>query len=184
MVITDVKLISKKGGLSDYLESLKGLKVGVITVSDRAYEGIYEDRSGEEAIKLIEELGGQVVYYKIVPDDENELIKAIGEAEELADVIITTGGTGISPRDITISALKKIAEKEIKGFGEAMRIFGVRYTPKALLSNCSGFVLNNGKIVIALPGSPLAVRDYIHLLGGLIKHALDMAKGKGHENNN
>ena len=63
-------------------------------------------------------------------------------------------------------------------------IFGVRYTPKALLSNCSGFVLNNGKIVIALPGSPLAVRDYIHLLGGLIKHALDMAKGKGHENNN
>ena len=120
----------------------------------------------------------------IVPDDENELIKAIGEAEELADVIITTGGTGISPRDITTSALKKIAEKEIKGFGEAMRIFGVRYTPKALLSNCSGFVLNNGKIVIALPGSPLAVRDYIHLLGGLIKHALDMAKGKGHENNN
>ncbi len=94
--------------------------------------------------------------------------------------MVTTGGTGLSPRDITPEAVEKLAVKEIKGFGEAMRIFGSQYTPKALVSRASAYVLPEGAIVLVLPGSRGAVSDYMNLLGGLLRHALDMAKGKGH----
>ena len=153
----------------------------VITVSDRASKGVYEDKSGKLLMEKLKELQSEVVFYKVVPDEEKEIQRAIEEAlKEGAEIVITTGGTGLSPRDITPEAVEKLAVKEIKGFGEAMRVFGSQYTPKALVSRASAYVLPEGAIVLVLPGSRGAVNDYMNLLGGLLKHALDMAKGKGH----
>jgi cyclic pyranopterin phosphate synthase len=181
MIIEEIKLLSKKGGKSDYGETLEGIKVAVITVSDRASKGVYEDKSGKLAIEKLKELKGDVVYYKVVPDEKEEIQKAVREAlNEGAQVVVTSGGTGLGPRDITPEAVSELAVKEIKGFGEAMRIFGSQFTPKALVSRATAYVLPDGKIALVLPGSRGAVNDYLTLLGNLIKHALDMAKGKGH----
>jgi cyclic pyranopterin phosphate synthase len=181
MVIEEIKLLSKKGGKSQHFEDLTGIKTAVVTVSDRASKGIYEDKSGKLAQEILNKLGSEVVFYKVVPDEAEEIIKAVKEAiEKGADVVVTSGGTGLGPRDITPEAVSQLAVKEIKGFGEAMRIFGSRYTPKALVSRASAYVLPEGKIVLVLPGSKGAVKDYLTLLGGLIKHALKMAKGEGH----
>jgi len=181
MVIEEIKLLSKRGGKSQHFEDLKGVKTAVITVSDRASKGVYEDNSGKLLMEKLKELQSEVVFYKVVPDEEREIQEAIKEAlKEGAEIVITTGGTGLSPRDITPEAVEKLAVKEIKGFGEAMRVFGSQYTPKALVSRASAYVLPEGAIVLVLPGSKGAVNDYMNLLGGLLKHALDMAKGKGH----
>jgi len=181
MVIEEIKLLSKKGGKSQHFEDLKGIKSAVITVSDRASAGVYEDRSGPLALEKLKQLSSKVVLYKVVPDEEGEIIKAIEEAiSKGAQIIVTSGGTGLGPRDITPETVSKLAVKEIKGFGEAMRIFGSQYTPKALVSRAGAYVLPEGVVVLVLPGSKGAVNDYMELLGGLLKHALDMAKGKGH----
>ncbi len=181
MVIEEIKLLKKRGGKSDHFEDLKGIKVAVITVSDRASAGVYEDKSGKLAIEKLKELGGDVVFYKVVPDEEREITEAIkGALKEGAEIVITSGGTGLSLRDITPEAVSKLAVKEIKGFGEAMRVLGSWFTPKALVSRASAYVLPEGRIVLVLPGSKGAVNDYLNMLGGLLKHALDMAKGKGH----
>ncbi len=181
MVIEGIRLISKSGGKSQHFERLEGVKTAVVTISDRASRGEYEDRSGKLAVEMLKELGSEVVFYSVVPDEEEEIKKAVEEAlQRGADVVITSGGTGLGPRDITPEVLQKMALKEIKGFGEAMRVWGSRFTPKALVSRASAYVLPGGKIVLALPGSKGAVKDYLEMLGGLIKHALDMARGKGH----
>jgi len=181
MVIEEIKLLSKSGGKSQHFEDLKGIKTAVVTVSDRASKGVYEDKSGKLLMEKLKELQSEVVFYKVVPDEEREIQEAIKEAlKEGAEIVITTGGTGLSPRDITPEAVEKLAVKEIKGFGEAMRVFGSQYTPKALVSRASAYVLPEGAIVLVLPGSRGAVNDYMNLLGGLLRHALDMAKGKGH----
>jgi molybdenum cofactor biosynthesis protein MoaC len=181
MVIEEIKLLDKKGGKSQHFEDLQGIKAAVITVSDRASKGVYEDKSGPLAKELLEKQGATVVYYNVVADEKDQIQEEIKKAlKEGADIVITTGGTGLSPRDITPEAVDEMAVKEIKGFGEAIRIFGTRYTPKALVSRGGGYVLPNSKIVLVLPGSKGAVRDYLQMLGGLLKHALKMAKGEGH----
>ncbi len=181
MVIEGIRLLKKSGGKSQHFERLDGIKVAVVTVSDRASRGEYEDKSGKLAVEMLQNLGGELVLYKVVPDEAEEIERAIKEAVERgAEVVVTSGGTGLSPRDITPETVEKMAVKEIKGFGEAMRVWGSRFTPKALVSRASAYVLEGGKVVLVLPGSKDAVRDYLELLGGLIKHALDMAKGKGH----
>jgi len=181
MVIEEIKLLSKKGGKSQHFETLEGIKTAVITVSDRASKGIYEDKSGKLAVEKLKELNAEVVYYTVVPDEEKAIEKAIKEAiAKGAEIIVTSGGTGLSPRDITPEVVSKMAFKEIKGFGEAMRVLGSRFTPKALVSRATAYILPNQKVVLVLPGSKGAVNDYLTLLGGLLKHALDMAKGKGH----
>ena len=181
MEIKGIKLLKKSGGKSQHFERLDGVKVAVITVSDRASRGEYEDKSGKLAVEMLKDLGGEVVYYTIVPDEEEEIRRAVEEATQRgAEVVVTSGGTGLSPRDITPEVIQKMALKEIKGFGEAMRVWGSRFTPKALVSRATAFVLPEGRIVLVLPGSRGAVSDYLQMLGGLVKHALDMAKGKGH----
>ncbi|NPB05511.1 MAG: bifunctional molybdenum cofactor biosynthesis protein MoaC/MoaB [Aquificae bacterium] len=181
MVIEEVKLVKKRGGKSDHFSRLDGVKAAVITVSDRASRGEYEDRSGPLAVRKLEELGAEVVFYEVVPDEPEAIKEAVRRAVRSgAKVVVTTGGTGLSPRDRTPEAVAELAAKEVKGFGEAMRIFGSRFTPRALLSRASAFVLPEESLVLVLPGSRGAVEDYLNLLGGLLKHALDMAEGKGH----
>ncbi|WP_457640803.1 bifunctional molybdenum cofactor biosynthesis protein MoaC/MoaB [Persephonella sp.] len=179
MVIGDIKLVEKRGGKSDYEEDLSGLKCAVITLSDTCAKGEAEDRSGKIAIDIIEkEFDGEVVHYKILPDDKDMIIEELKNLTDKVDIIFTTGGTGFSKRDVTPEATKEVIRKEMIGFSEAMRIVGIRFTPKSLLSRGICGILGDATLVINLPGSTGGVKDNIRLVAPLLKHAIRMAKGE------
>ncbi len=181
MEIGEVKVVSKSGGKSDWAESLKGLKAAVITVSDSCARGEKEDKSGKLAEELLKQFEAEVVSYTVVPDEKEEIKKAIlDSASKGANVIVTTGGTGFSTRDVTPEATEELLDKEMIGFSEAMHILGVRFTPKALMSRAKAGFLNSDTVVINLPGSSKAVEQNLKMFLPLIKHALKMAKGGGH----
>lgn len=179
MVISDIKLISKTGGKSDYEEDLSGLSCAVITLSDSCYRGEAEDRSGKTAIDIIEkEFGGRVVDYTVLPDDYNMLVERLKGLIDKVDIVFTTGGTGFSKRDVTPEATKAVIEKEMVGFAEAMRIVGIRFTPKSLLSRGVCGIAGDHTLIINLPGSTGGVRDNLRMVAPLLKHAIRMAKGE------
>jgi len=181
MVIEGVKVISKSGGKSDWAEDLKGLKAAVITVSDSAFKGKRKDESGEVACKILEEFGAEVIGKEIVPDEVNEIKRAIKEFQEKgANIIITSGGTGFSSRDVTPEATKELINKEMIGFEEAMRVLGVKFTPKALMSRGKAGFITPNCMVINLPGSKKGVEENLRTLAPLLKHAFKMAQGGGH----
>ena len=179
MKISDIRLVEKRGGKSDYEEDLSGLKCAVITLSDTCYQGKAEDKSGKVAIDIIEnEFGGQVVYYKVLPDEKDMIVEEFLSLKDKVDIIFTTGGTGFSKRDITPEATKEVIKKEMIGFGEAMRIVGIRFTPKSLLSRATAGIIGESTLIINLPGSTGGVRDNLRMLAPLLKHAIRMARGE------
>ncbi len=181
MEIGKIRVVSKSGGKSDWAEDLKGLKAAVITVSDSCAKGEKEDKSGKLAKELLEDFGAEVISYTVIPDEKEEIKKAIiDSASKGANVIVTTGGTGFSTRDVTPEATEELLDKEMVGFSEAMHILGVRFTPKALMSRAKAGFLNPDTIIINLPGSLRAVEQNLKMFLPLIKHALKMAKGGGH----
>ncbi len=179
MVISDIKLISKKGGKSDYEEDLSGLNCAVITLSDSCYKKETEDKSGKIAIQIIEkEFNGKVVHYEILPDDKDIIVNKLKDLVDKVDIIFTTGGTGFSKRDNTPEATKEVIEKQMIGFEEAMRIVGIRFTPKSLLSRAVCGIAGDHTVIINLPGSTGGVRDNLRMVAPLLKHAIRMAKGE------
>lgn len=181
MVIEDVRLVEKSGGKSDWAEDLKGVKAAVITVSDSASRGERVDRSGREAKEILERFGAEVIGYAVVPDEKERIKEAIRKFQEAgANLIVTSGGTGFSARDVTPEATEELIEKEMVGFSEAMHILGIRNTPKAIMSRAKAGVLSENCIVINLPGSTKGVRENLNMFAPLLKHALRMARGEGH----
>ncbi|RMD45477.1 MAG: bifunctional molybdenum cofactor biosynthesis protein MoaC/MoaB [Aquificota bacterium] len=179
MVIGDIKLVSKRGGKSDYAEDLSGLQCAVITLSDTCARGEAEDRSGKTAINIIEdEFGGSVVHYEILPDEKQLLAEKLKELEGKVNVIFTTGGTGFSERDTTPEATREVIRTEMIGFSEAMRIVGIKFTPKSLLSRGVCGIIGKDTLIINLPGSTGGVKDNIRMIAPLIKHAIRMARGE------
>ena len=157
------------------------MKIGRITISDRASAGIYEDRSGPEIENALREFLGSVATFEsaMVPD-EIDLISAALEkfADELkCDLIVTTGGTGISTRDVTPEATRKVLEKELPGFGEIMRVQSFVKVKTAILSRALAGV--RGKTLIAnLPGKPSAVRECLKILAPAIREGLAHLRGE------
>lgn len=156
------------------------MKVAVITVSDRASRGEYEDLSGPaiEAI-LKEHCRGRVdIERSIVPDEAAPLTAAL-EAHSGADVILTTGGTGLGPRDITPEVCRLWCEKEAAGVAEAVRAHSLTETPMAMLSR--GYAGLKGRtLLINLPGSVKAVTSCTEFLLPVLEHAVKMMRGEGH----
>lgn len=154
------------------------IKVAVITVSDKGARGERKDEAGpliEEILK--ERLGAQVVFRKVVPDEVELIKESLFEACGLgADLVLTTGGTGVSPRDVTPEATKEVIERELPGFSEAMRMEGFKKTPHAIISRaiCG---LRGGSLIINLPGSPRAVKENLEVILPAIPHALEKLKG-------
>lgn len=159
------------------------INFGVITVSDRIYEGKAEDVSGKGiVIQLIKNLNGKTVFYTVVPNRRLAIEKAIEEAiSRNADVIFLIGGTGFSPRDISTNIVNEISEKHIPGFGELFRYLTfVKEGTKAWLSRATAGIYK-GKLIFAIPGSPSAVKLALkEIILPEIHHAIKMIKGISH----
>ncbi len=156
------------------------MKIGIITVSDSCSEGKREDKSGPLIRQMVENLG-EVVKHEIIPDEKASIGQAIKESVDQlkADLVFTTGGTGLSSRDVTPEATGEVIEKEIPGFGEFMRQKSFEITPMAMLSRAIAGTRGES-IIINLPGSPRAVKECLAIILPIALHGLDMIKGKGH----
>lgn len=156
------------------------LKFVVGTLSDRASQGVYEDHSGQIIRDYMVSAKAQEVFYSVIPDEESALRDLVVKAtEKKADVLLLTGGTGLSDRDITPEVLKSMAAKELVGFGELQRQHGSKYTKAAWLSRASAFVVAK-TFVILFPGNPKAVAQGLECLGELIPHAVRMIHNESH----
>jgi molybdopterin adenylyltransferase len=158
------------------------MQVAILTASDKGARGEREDKSAAVIRELIAAAGGQVVAYDVVPD-ERELLaaKMVGYADQLqVDLVLTTGGTGLSPRDVTPEATRDVIEREIPGIAEAMRWAGLKKTPHAMLSRA--IAGSRGKtLIINLPGSPRAARENLAVLLPALTHGLETLQGRGGE---
>jgi molybdenum cofactor synthesis domain-containing protein len=155
------------------------MKVAVITISDRASRGEYADLSGPEIEKaVLSQYAAAEVSRQVVPDEEREIRDAL-EAAAGADFILTTGGTGISPRDVTPEVTMRFCDKELPGIAEVLRAQSYLQTPAAMLSR--GYAgLHGSSVVVNFPGSVNAVRLCMKVLGPIMEHAMRMLGGAGH----
>lgn len=161
---------------------MEKLRVVVITVSDKGYRGEREDRSGKYIVSFFEEKDWEVVDYFIIPDDKDKIKEKLLSIcdDEKADLIITTGGTGFSPRDVTPEATKEVIEKDAPGFSEIIRIEGQKKTPRAILSRgVSG--IRKRTLIINLPGSIKGVKDSLELIYRPLPHGIEILTQKGAE---
>jgi molybdenum cofactor synthesis domain-containing protein len=149
----------------------------VITLSDRAYEGTYEDKSGPLMVEILKEAGYEIVEYILLPDNKNRLKR---ELIRLADqrqvnVIFTTGGTGFSERDITPEATLEVCDRHAPGIAEAMRWYSLSITPKAMLSRqASG--IRKKTLIVNMPGSPKAVKEDLDFILKPLAHGLGILR--------
>jgi molybdenum cofactor synthesis domain-containing protein len=153
-------------------------KVVILTISDRGSKGEREDSSGPLIREMVKDLPAEVIHYEIIPDEKGEIIKALRKsADQLkADLILTTGGTGLSPRDVTPDATREVIEKEVPGFSEAMRAESLKKTPHAMISRgISG--IRGSSLIVNLPGSPKSVRENLTVILPALPHALSKLKG-------
>jgi len=175
-----------KGGVVQKGESIKVIekeegpyRVGIITVSDRASKGEYEDKSGPVIKELVEAAGMEVVDYIIVPDEKSQIVKKLlhFSDQRQVDLVFTTGGTGFSKRDVTPEATKQVVEREVPGIGEALRSYSLTITPKAMLSRQTAGIRGN-TLIINLPGSPKACKENIEYILTPLKHGLGILSGR------
>jgi molybdenum cofactor synthesis domain-containing protein len=154
------------------------IKCGIITVSDRSSRGEREDLSGPEIRKWAENNNISVEKEAIVPDEADQIRKILIElSDEGIELLLTTGGTGFAPRDVTPEATKEVIEREAPGFAEAMRMKSLEITPHAMLSRAvSG--IRKRTLIINLPGSPKGARENLQFIEKAIPHAVDLLRNK------
>jgi molybdopterin adenylyltransferase len=157
------------------------MKIGRVTISDRASAGIYEDGSGPEIEKVLREVfGGDLEFVSLIVPDETDLISdALKEFADgrVCDLIVTTGGTGISPRDVTPEATLAVLEKELLGFGEIMRVQSFTKVRTAILSRAVAGTRGNS-LIVNLPGKPSAVRECLEILAPAIREGIAHLRGE------
>ena len=180
--IHQLKLLEKKGGKSDFKDRFrKDLNAAVIVCSDTISAGQKEDKAGKAIIKKLEECGVSITEYVVIPD-ENEIIqeKAIQYRKQDFDLIIYTGGTGLSKRDVTPEALLPLLERRIPGVEEAIRTYGQDRTPYSMLSRSVAGTIGN-TLVLALPGSTNGAKESMDAIFPAVLHIFRILKGTRHD---
>ena len=180
--ISTIKLQEKKGGKTDFKDQqTNDLKCAVIVCSDGIAAGEREDKSGKTIIEKLEQLKLSVDHHEVIPDDISTIQEKIRQlTKEDYDLILLTGGTGLSPRDVTPDAIAPLLDREIPGIMEAARNYGQQRTPYAMLSRgIAGFIKNT--LVITLPGSPKGVSETMDAIFPYVLHVFRVKEGIQHE---
>jgi molybdenum cofactor synthesis domain-containing protein len=152
---------------------------GILTISDKGSRGQRQDKSGEVIRETVEHLGSSVVKYDIVPDEADVIstrLTAWADGGEI-DIILTTGGTGLSRRDVTPEATLAVIDKAVPGIAESMRAKSLKKTPMAMLSRAVAG-LRGQCLIINLPGSPKAVEECLEIILPVLPHAVEIARGE------
>lgn len=151
--------------------------IGILTLSDKGARGEREDLSGQIIRDMVASIG-EVTHYRIVPDEQNTIIETLVEwvDRDGVDLVLTTGGTGLSPRDVTPEATRRVIDWEIPGMAEAMRVASMQKTPHAMLSRALAGVRGRS-MIINLPGSPKGVRENLEVVLPALGHGLAKLKG-------
>ena len=150
------------------------ISVGIVTISDRASKGLYDDLGGPALASAAQGYGWRIVAETIVPDEKRDIQRAVREQiAKGAHMVLTTGGTGVALRDVTPEALREIAVRELPGFGEAMRQQSMKLTPNAILSRNLAVVVEK-TLVICLPGKPSGAVECLGFVIGAIPHCLEV----------
>lgn len=154
------------------------IKAGILTMSDKGSRGEREDLSGKEIERMIKDLPAEVVAYEVIPDEAPVIRDKLIEYADIKklDLILTTGGTGVTPRDVTPEATRAVIERELPGMSEAMRAESLKKTPNAMISRaiCG---IRRESLIINLPGSPRAVRENLAVVMPALVHAVEKIKG-------
>ncbi len=152
------------------------ITVAVLTLSDKGSKGEREDLSGPAIGAMLRGIGAEVRHYEILPDEKEMIREKLLEYSLKVDLILTTGGTGLSPRDVTPDATLEVIDREVPGIVEAMRSEGLKKTSRAMLSRAVAGVRGQ-TLIVNLPGSPGAVKENLEVIMDIIPHAVEKIKG-------
>lgn len=151
------------------------ISAAVITLSDKGAAGERSDESGPLIAELLSGIG-EVRYYDVLPDEQDQIRDRLLKYVGMVDLILTTGGTGLSPRDVTPEATRMVIEREVPGIAEAMRLEGLKKTDRAMLSRAVAGVRGQ-TLIVNLPGSPKAVCENLAVILDVLPHAIEKIKG-------
>jgi molybdopterin adenylyltransferase len=155
------------------------IKLCILTASDKGHAGMRNDESGKVIMDMAKEINAEIIDYVIVPDERKIISEnLVRMSDQLnADLILTTGGTGFSPRDITPEATMDVVDRSAPGIPEAMRQKSLEITPMGMLSRAAAGIRNR-TLIINMPGSPKAVRECMEVIIPVLKHAIEILKGQ------
>jgi molybdopterin adenylyltransferase len=155
------------------------IRVGVLTISDKGSRGERVDTSGPAISEVVTDHDAEVLLYEIVPDDRETIAEYLRSwsDDDHVDVIFTTGGTGLTPRDVTVDATLDVVEHLVPGIAEAMRVEALKHTPMSMLSRAVAGVRRQ-TLIVNLPGSEKAVRENIAVVLPVLQHAVDSIRGR------
>ncbi len=154
------------------------IRTAIITLSDKGSAGEREDESGQIIRELIADLGASAVHYEILPDEKSRIMETLKRLSDSGniDLILTTGGTGVAPRDVTPEATLAVIDRELPGMAEAMRAESLKKTPHAMISRAVAGIRGQ-TLIVNLPGSPKAVRENLAAILPALPHAIEKIKG-------
>lgn len=157
---------------------LRGIRLAVLTLSDSVSGGRSKDLSGEVIARTLTDLGAEVVARDVLPDDQDRISSKIKEyADDIkADLVLTTGGSGVAPRDVTPEATLQVVDRLVPGLVEAARIQTLSKTPMAMISR-SVAGIRGQTLIVNLPGSPKAVQEWLEIMLPVVRHAVDLLRG-------
>lgn len=157
-------------------DSFSMITAAILTLSDKGSKGEREDASGSLIREMLKGIGAEIRFYEILPDEKDLIKEKLIKYSMEVDLILTTGGTGLSPRDVTPDATLEIIDRQVPGIAEAMRFEGYKKTKRAMLSRAVAGVRGKS-LIINLPGSPRAVRENLEVIMDVIPHAVEKIKG-------
>lgn len=162
---------------------VKGPKAAVVTISDSCFKKERKDESGRILADLLKERGIELVAYEIIPDEKELIKKKIKEYSDIlkVDLIFTSGGTGLGPRDVTPEATLEVADRVVPGIAEMIRNENIVRTRKRSVLSRAVAVIRKGTLIINLPGSPAGVKESFGIIADILPHAIEMLKGGGHK---
>lgn len=160
---------------NEHLETVH-IRVGILTMSDKGSRGEREDKSGAVIKEILGEINAEIPLYEVIPDEMELITEKLNEWKGQVNLILTTGGTGVAPRDVTPEATRAVLDRELPGYPEAMRMESLRITPRAMGTRAVAGVAGQC-LIVNLPGSPKAVEECLRVILPVIPHTIAVIQG-------